>query len=74
MSPYFYAYFDSYIIEPPQEYDYLQVWGHARGTYVSSASKESAFKFPIYRLLHQLVTSTIFHRDECDKVPFGDQF
>ncbi|CAI9261742.1 unnamed protein product [Lactuca saligna] len=35
-------------------------------------AKESTFTSPIYRLIHQLVASTICHREECDKVPSVD--
>ncbi|CAI9285999.1 unnamed protein product [Lactuca saligna] len=74
LSPHFHAGLDSCITEPPHQYHYMQVWGHARGAYVSRTAKESAFRSPIYRLIHWLVTSTIYHRKECEKVPSGHLF
>ncbi|CAI9286014.1 unnamed protein product [Lactuca saligna] len=70
----FYAFLDSCITIPPQEYDYMQVWALSRGTYVSRSAKESALPSPIYRFLHRLVASTICHRKECDKVPSSNLF
>nr|KAJ0205710.1 hypothetical protein LSAT_V11C500231410 [Lactuca sativa] len=74
MNPHFYAYLDSCIINPPHEYDYMHVWGHARGTYVFRINKESALRSSIYWLIHRLVTSTICHCEKCVKVPSGDLF
>ena len=69
LSPHFYVYMDNCITTQPHEYNYMQVWAHAYGTYVSRMAKESVFRSPIYRLIHQLVASIICHRQECDKVP-----
>lgn len=30
LTPHFYAYLYSYITEPPQEYNYMSIWGHSR--------------------------------------------
>lgn len=73
-SPHFFAYLDNCIIDPPKEYRYMQVWGHARGTYVSTTAKESSFKSPTYWLLHRLVASTVSRHKEREKVPSGDLF
>lgn len=73
-SPHFYAYLDSCITELPQEYGYMQVQGHTRGTCVYRTAKENVFTYPTYLLLHRLVVSTICHHEECDKVPSGNLF
>lgn len=39
LSPRFYAYLESCITNPPYVYEYMQVSGHARGTYVSRTTK-----------------------------------
>nr|KAJ0226662.1 hypothetical protein LSAT_V11C100033490 [Lactuca sativa] len=73
LSPRFFAYLDNCITAPSQEY-IMQICAHTWGTYVSRIGKESAFHSPIYRSIHRLVASIIYHRQKCDKVPSGDLF
>ncbi|CAI9291041.1 unnamed protein product [Lactuca saligna] len=51
-----------------------RVIGCWEGAYVSRTTEESVVCSPIYRLIHCLVSSIIFQRQECDKVPSGNLF
>lgn len=74
MSPHFYTYLENCITDPLQVYDHMQLWGHARGTYLLRTTKKSAFQIYYLSVIHRLVASTICHCEECDKVPSGDLF